>query len=94
MQEGQITYSDLALDKKALYTRATLIRCLKQARHATKIPIVYGIRTILRREEDGVRVYNTYTREPETNYKFYTGKQILKIVMYEIGRKIGEGKTV
>ena len=85
-------FLDTLIDHQ-LYFKATLISCLQEARVKFKkenpqikkeIPISYKM--ILERERKRVPVYLEAHRDPANGWRMYSGKQIRKIVEYEIDR--------
>lgn len=85
-------FLDTLIDHQ-LYFKATLISCLQEARVELKktnpeikkeLPISYKM--ILERERKRIPVYTEVHRDPANGWRMYSGKQIRKIVEYEINQ--------
>jgi len=70
------------LEDNKSYLKATLIQCLEEAK-ASHPGIVTSYKTILKREKKSIPEYMGVRRDPATGYRFYTGLQIRKIILYE-----------
>lgn len=76
------------IDDRQVYHKSTLLEILKEIKHAESgAPIATSYKTILRREKQRVPVYTNVTRDPVNGWRMYTGKQIRKIVAWELERK-------
>lgn len=79
---------DTLLDKQ-IYFKATLKECLIEARESFKLKTIPSdYKTFIRREKAGIKQYLNTRRDPANNWRLYTGKQIKKIVQYEIERAL------
>lgn len=77
-----------SLEDNKEYLKSTLLACLAEIKdhNGRKLPSKYL--NVLRREKEGVEVYQC-RRDPTTNYRFYTGRQVRKIIEYELRRRAG-----
>lgn len=92
------------LSDAQLYFKSTLLEVLRETRSSfgkdrtgrDNLEILVSYKSILRRENAGVQVYQDVHRDPTNGYRQYTGKQIRDIVKYEISvaenRKKGRKK--
>lgn len=80
------------LDDRQPYHKSTLLECLKEAKAANEnAPICSSYKTIMRRERARVAVYINVVRDPVNGWRMYTGRQIRKIVAWELEQR---GKNV
>lgn len=70
-----------------IYFKQTLVNVLRSIRKITGLKIAYSQHTIYRREAAKVPVYINIKRESDNGWRVYTGKQIKKIVAWELERK-------
>lgn len=70
-----------------IYFKQTLVNTLRSVREITGLKIAYSQHSIYRREKAGIPVYVNVRRDTEHGWRLYTGKQIKKIVMWEVERK-------
>ena len=71
------------IDDRKEYNKATLIQVLEEAR-TPDLPVTATYKAILRREKKKIPVYMNSRRDPANGYRLYTGRQIRKILEYEI----------
>lgn len=76
------------LEDRQTYHKSTLLEVLKEVKAShDSLPIASSYKTIMRREHAGVPVYTTVLRDPVNGWRMYTGRQIRKIVAWELERK-------
>lgn len=75
------------IEDNKIYFKQTLVNILRSVKEVTGLKIAYSQHSIYRREKAGVPVYTLVKRDSEHGWRLYTGKQIKKIVMWEIERK-------
>jgi len=73
------------LDDTRTYLKATLLQCLAEVSTEDR-PIPATYKSILRREKQGIKAYTRVRRDPATGYRLYTGRDIRRILEYEIKR--------
>jgi len=82
------------LKDNQIYFKSTLIQVLQEVRAEKNLPIGSSYKTVMRREKQKIPVYLNITRDPTNNWRMYTGKQIRKIVEYELKLKTKNGTEI
>lgn len=72
------------LQDSQTYFKSTLVEVLQEVRAKEDLRIVSSYKSIMRREKQRIQVYCDVVRDPTNGWRMYTGRQIRKIVEYEI----------
>lgn len=75
------------LNDKQTYFKSTLLEVLQETRANSNLPIASSYKSIMRREKQRVPVYLDVVRDPTNGWRMYTGRQIRRIVEYELKAK-------
>ncbi len=76
------------LEDRQTYHKSTLVEVLKEVKTAhDDVIMATSYKTIMRRERARVSVYTDVIRDPVNGWRMYTGRQIRKIVAWELERK-------
>lgn len=75
------------IENKKTYFKSTLIKILQEIKESSKRPIPTSYKTIIRREQMNIPVYRGVRRDPTNGWRIYTGRQIHKIVEWELKNK-------
>lgn len=81
------------LSDNQVYFKSTLIQVLQDVRANQEIAIASSYKTVMRREKKKIPVYVNVVRDPTNGWRMYTGRQIRKIVEYEMNIKRKDKKT-
>lgn len=74
------------------YFKSTLVEVLQEEKANSNIAIASSYKSIMRREKQRIPVYLEVVRDPTNGWRMYTGRQIRKIVEYELSAKGGKIK--
>ena len=74
------------------YFKSTLLEVLQEVKAEQDIAIASSYKSIMRREKQRIPVYLEVVRDPTNGWRMYTGRQIRKIVEYELTAKGGKTK--
>ncbi len=76
------------IDDRQVYHKSTLVEILREVKKShNDVAICASYKTIMRRERQKVVVYINVVRDPVNGWRMYTGRQIRKIVEWELERK-------
>ena len=69
------------------YFKSTLVEVLQEEKANCNMAIASSYKSIMRREKQRIPVYLDVVRDPTNGWRMYTGRQIRKIVEYELSTK-------
>lgn len=75
------------LKENQTYFKSTLLEVLQEVKADTGVAIASSYKSIMRREKQRIPVYLDVVRDPTNGWRMYTGRQIRKIVEYELAEK-------
>jgi len=75
------------LNDKQTYFKSTLLQVLQEVRANEGLPIASSYKSVMRREKQRVPAYLEVVRDPTNGWRMYTGRQIRKIVEWEVKNK-------
>lgn len=75
------------LKENQTYFKSTLLEVLQEVKASNDVAIASSYKSIMRREKQRIPVYLDVVRDPTNGWRMYTGRQIRKIVEYELSAK-------